>query len=295
MSQRRVTLSRAAPGERIRAAAPRLLAASGAVVLLALLLVPMFGLLLSASPAELWAGLQHPAVAPALWLSARTSFTALALVTLLGTPLAYWLAKTRSAAAELVSLAIDLPIVVPPAVVGIALLFSFGQRGLLGPALAAIGWRIPFSSSAVVLAQIVVSAPFYLQSAATAFRKVDADAMIVARTLGASAPRAFLRVAVPIALPGLLSGAALSWARSLGEFGATLVFAGSLPGVTQTMPLAIYTTLESDVRAALGLSVLLAAVAIALLFVLRVGPRHFLRRGGQSPRRLLERGRSGAD
>jgi molybdate transport system permease protein len=295
MSQRRVTLSRAAPGERIRAAAPRLLAASGAVVLLALLLVPMFGLLLSASPAELWAGLQHPAVAPALWLSARTSFTALALVTLLGTPLAYWLAKTRSAAAELVSLAIDLPIVVPPAVVGIALLFSFGQRGLLGPALAAIGWRIPFSSSAVVLAQIVVSAPFYLQSAATAFRKVDADAMIVARTLGASAPRAFLRVAVPIALPGLLSGAALSWARSLGEFGATLVFAGSLPGVTQTMPLAIYTTLESDVRAALGLSVLLAAVAIALLLVLRVGPRHFLRRGGQSPRRLLERGRSGAD
>jgi molybdate transport system permease protein len=270
--------TRAAPRERVRAAAPHLLATSGALLLLAILLVPMLGLLLSASPAELWAGLKHPAVAPALWLSARTSFVALALVTLLGTPLAYWLAKTRSATAELVSLAIDLPIVVPPAVVGIALLVSFGQRGLVGPALAALGWRIPFSSSAVVLAQIVVSAPFYLQSAATAFRKVDVDSMIVARTLGASAPMAFARVAVPIALPGLLSGAALCWARSLGEFGATLVFAGSLSGVTQTMPLAIYATLESDVRAALALSVLLAAVAIALLFTLRVGPLWFLAR-----------------
>jgi molybdate transport system permease protein len=278
---------RAAPRERVRAAAPRLLATSGALLLLATLLVPMLGLLLSASPAELWAGLKHPAVVPALWLSARTSFVALALVTLLGTPLAYWLAKTRSAAAELVSLAIDLPIVVPPAVVGIALLFTFGQRGLVGPAFAALGWRIPFSSSAVVLAQIVVSAPFYLQSAATAFRKVDVDSMIVARTLGASAPMAFARVAVPIALPGLLSGAALCWARSLGEFGATLVFAGSLSGVTQTMPLAIYATLESDVRAALALSVLLAAVAIALLFTLRIGPLWFLARRRPSGHRSL--------
>jgi len=270
---------RLAARERVRSAAPQLLAAGGALLLLAVLLIPMLGLLLSASPAELWAGLKHPAVTPALWLSARTSFLALAIVTLLGTPLAYWLAKTRSALAELVSLAIDLPVVVPPAVVGIALLTSFGQRGVLGPALAALGWRIPFSTSAVVLAQIVVSAPFYLQSAATAFRKVDLDSMLVARTLGASAPMAFARVAVPIALPGLMSGAALCWARSLGEFGATLVFAGNLSGVTQTMPLAIYATLESDVRAALGLSVLLAAVAVVLLVSLRVGPRWFLARG----------------
>lgn len=243
------------------------------MLLLGILLVPMLGLLLSASPAELWAGLSHPAVAPALWLSARTSSIALALVVVLGTPLAYWLAKAKSTSAEIVSLAIDLPIVVPPAVVGIALLSTFGQRGLFGPALAGLGWRIPFSTGAVVLAQIVVSAPFYLQSAATAFRKVDVDSMLVARTLGASGPSAFARVAVPIALPGLVSGAALCWARSLGEFGATLVFAGNLSGVTQTMPLAIYATLESDVRAALGLSVLLAAVALALLFSLRVGPR----------------------
>jgi molybdate transport system permease protein len=263
--------------ERARAATARVLATSAALLLLCLLSLPMLGLLLSASPAELWAGWQHPAVAPALWLSARTSFVALGVVVALGTPLAYWLARSRGGRAALVALVIDLPIVVPPAVVGIALLSTFGQRGLLGPGLSLLGVRIPFSTSAVVLAQIVVSAPFYVQSAATAFRKVDVDSMLVARTLGASATMAFTRVAIPIALPGLSSGAALCWARSLGEFGATLVFAGNLSGVTQTMPLAIYATLESDVRAALALSVLLSAVAISSLFVLRVGPR-WLRR-----------------
>jgi molybdate transport system permease protein len=245
------------------------------VALLGLLLVPMLGLLLSASPAALWAGWQHPAVGPALWLSARTSLTALGVVLVLGTPLAYWLAKTHSPLSELVSLCIDLPIVVPPAVVGIALLQTFGQRGLLGPLLLALGWRVSFSTSAVVLAQLVVSAPFYVQAAANAFRKVDLDSMLVARTLGASSMMAFTRVAIPIALPGLLSGAALCWARSLGEFGATLVFAGNLSSVTQTMPLAIYTTLESDVRAALALSVLLCGVALLLLLSLRIGPRLF--------------------
>lgn len=281
-----VTRSLAARPERAQTALPQRLAAGGALLLLAVLLLPLLGLLLSASPAELWTGLQHPAVAPALWLSLRTSLLSLGVVALLGTPLAYWLAKTRSAAAGVVSLAIELPVVLPPAVVGIALLSSFGQRGLLGPALAALGWRVPFTTGAVVLAQIVVSAPFYLQAAATAFRKVDLDSMLVARTLGASAWGAFSRVALPIALPGLVSGAALGWARSLGEFGATLVFAGNLSGVTQTMPLAIYTTLESDVRAALGLSVLLAAVAVALLIALRLGPRWLLgrgRAGGRSP------------
>jgi molybdate transport system permease protein len=266
--------------ERARATVWRAASTSGALLLLILLLLPMLGLLLSASPAELWAGWQHPSVLPALRLSARTSFLALLVVVVLGTPLAYWLARSRSASSELVNLVIDLPVVVPPAVVGIALLQTFGQRGLLGPTLQSLGWHIPFSTSAVVLAQSVVSAPFYVQSAATAFRKVDLDSMLVARTLGASASMAFARVAVPIALPGLLGGGALAWARSLGEFGATLVFAGNLSGVTQTMPLAIYTTLESDVRAALALSVLLAAVAIALLCALRLAPRAF----GRGPR-----------
>jgi molybdate transport system permease protein len=268
--------------QQAHAALFRAVSTSAALLLLILLLLPMLGLLVSASPAELWAGWRHPSVLPALWLSARTSFLALLVVVALGTPLAYWLARSRSAGSELVALVIDLPVVVPPAVVGIALLQTFGQRGLLGPTLQSLGWHIPFSTSAVVLAQCVVSAPFYVQSAATAFRKVDIDSMLVARTLGASARMAFARVAVPIALPGLLGGAALSWARSLGEFGATLVFAGNLSGVTQTMPLAIYTTLESDVRAALALSVLLAAVAITLLCALRLGPRAF----GRGPQQL---------
>jgi molybdate transport system permease protein len=167
---------------------------------------------------------------------------------------------------------VDLPIVLPPAVVGIALLETFGRSGLVGPVLVALGIQIPFTTLAVVLAQVVVSAPFYVQAAAAAFRRVDADLLIVARTLGQTQRGAFLRVAVPIALPGLIGGAALAWARALGEFGATLLFAGNLPGTTQTMPLAIYAALESDVRVAVALSLVLAAVAVFLLLALRLAP-----------------------
>jgi molybdate transport system permease protein len=136
-----------------------------------------------------------------------------------------------------------------------------------------LGVQIPFTTIAVVLAQIVVSAPFYIQAAAAAFRRVDPDLLLVGRTLGQSSSGAFFRVAVPLALPGLISGAALSWARALGEFGATLLFAGNLTGTTQTMPLAIYMALESDVRVALALSLVLAAVSVLLLFGLRLAPR----------------------
>jgi molybdate transport system permease protein len=169
-----------------------------------------------------------------------------------------------------------LPVVIPPAVLGVALLETFGRRGLLGGALDGLGLALPFSTAAVVVAQIVVSAPFYVQAASSAFRRVDADLLLVARTLGASPAGAFVRVGVPLALPGLLGGAALCWARALGEFGATLLFAGNLPGTTQTMPLAIYATLESDLRAATSLSVALAAIAVSLLLVLRAAPRLLL-------------------
>ena len=124
-----------------------------------------------------------------------------------------------------------------------------------------------------MLAQVVVSAPFYIQAAAAAFRRIDPDLLLVGRTLGQSPSGAFFRIAVPLALPGLISGAALSWARALGEFGATLLFAGNLTGTTQTMPLAIYMALESDVRVALALSLVLAAVSVLLLFGLRLAPR----------------------
>ena len=168
-----------------------------------------------------------------------------------------------------------LPIVIPPAVLGVGLLQAFGRSGVMGPLLVWLDLQIPFTTTAVVLTQVVVSAPFYVASAAIAFRRVDVDLVLVARTLGASPATAFFRVAVPVAATGLLGGAALAYARSVGEFGATLLFAGNLPGSTQTMPLAIYMTLESDVRAALAISLLMTAIAVALLFAIRLGPRAF--------------------
>ncbi|MFW6198358.1 MAG: molybdate ABC transporter permease subunit, partial [Acidobacteriota bacterium] len=212
-----------------------------AVVLVVLLALPLLALALSASPADIRAGASDPLFAPALWLSLRTTLLSLGLTVLTGTPLAWWLATSSSRLSRAVELVVDLPIVIPPAVIGVALLQAFGRAGLLGPTLGAVGITVPFTESAVLLAQIVVSAPFFVQAAANAFRKVEPDLLIVARTLGASPSAAFFRVAVPVALPGLVVGASRAWARSLGEFGATLLFAGNMPGTTQTMPLAIYT------------------------------------------------------
>lgn len=244
-----------------------------AAPILLLLVVPLIALALASSAADLAVGVGSPLFAPALWLSARTTAVSLALVVATGTPLAWWLATGSGRGTRVVEALVDLPIVVPPAVVGIALLETFGRSGLFGAQLGALGIQVPFTTLAVVLAQVVVSAPFYVQAAAAAFRRVEPDLLIVARTLGQSQRGAFLRVAVPIALPGLVGGAALAWARALGEFGATLLFAGNLPGTTQTMPLAIYAALESDVRVAVALSLVLAAVAVLLLLALRAAPR----------------------
>jgi len=238
----------------------------------ALLVLPFFALAIASSPSELADSVRDPLFVQALWLSARTTVVSVAIVIVTGTPLAWWLASTRGGWTRVVELLVDLPVVMPPAVVGIALLETFGRRGLLGGLLGTLGVQVPFTPLAVVLAQVVVSAPFYVEAAAAAFRRVDRDLLIVARTLGQSPSGAFLRVAVPLALPGLVGGAALSWARALGEFGATLLFAGNLPGTTQTMPLAIYMALESDVRVAVALSLVLGAVSVVLLFALRAAP-----------------------
>ena len=251
---------------------PRWPTALVAVPILTLLVLPMIALALVASPADLAEAVRNPLFAPALRLSARTTLTSLALVVLMGTPLAWWLGRSSSRVAGVVEVLVDLPIVVPPAVVGIALLQTFGRQGLFGGLLDDLGLQIPFTTTAVVMAQLVVSAPFYIQAAASAFRSVDEDLLIVARTLGQSPWGAFFRVALPMALPGVIVGAALAWARALGEFGATLLFAGNLPGTTQTMPLAIYMALESDVRVAIALALVLAVTALALLLVLRAAP-----------------------
>ncbi len=249
-------------------------------ILVVVLALPLGALLLSASVDDLKAGASSPLFAPALWLSLRTSALSLVLTVLGGTPLAWWLATSSSRTARGVELVVDLPIVIPPAVIGVALLQTFGRRGLLGPALGGVGVSLPFTEGAVLLAQIVVSAPFFVQAAANAFRKVEIDLMIVARTLGASPGAAFFRVAVPVALPGLVVGASLAWARALGEFGATLLFAGNMPGRTQTMPLAIVTALESDVRVAVVFSLVLAALGGVLLLGLRLLPAAWAAFGG---------------
>lgn len=240
--------------------------------MVSLLVVPVVGLALASSPGDLRDAVGDPLFLPALALSARTSFTSLGLVVVLGTPLAWWLGRSRSVAARAVEVLVELPIVLPPAVVGIALLYTLGRNGPFGGLFDLLGWQIPFTTTAVVVAQVVVAAPFFVQASASAFRAVDPDLLLVARTLGASPAGAFLRVALPAALPGIVVGGALAWARALGEFGATLLFAGNLPGTTQTMPLAIYMALESDVRVALALALALAGTALLLLFVLRSVP-----------------------
>ncbi len=240
--------------------------------LVALLALPLAALFLSASLADVQAGISSPLFVPALWLSLRTTALSLLITILCGTPLAWWFATSTSRFTRAIELVVDLPIVIPPAVVGVALLQTFGRRGLLGPALDTVGIGVPFTESAVVIAQVVVSAPFFVQAGANAFRKVEPDLLIVARTLGASSSAAFFRIAIPVALPGLIVGASLAWARALGEFGATLLFAGSLPGKTQTMPLAIFAALESNVQVAIVFSLVLAALGGALLLALRLVP-----------------------
>lgn len=263
-------------------------------LLLALLAIPLLALAVSASPAALAEGASDRLFLPALRLSLQTTAVSVAVTVLTGTPLAWWLATSRSWAVRVVDLVVDLPIVIPPAVVGVALLLAFGRRGLLGPLLGELGVTIPFTVAAVVMAQVIVSAPFYVQAAANAFRKVEPDMLVVGRTLGASPAAAFFRIAVPVALPGLVAGAALAWARALGEFGATLLFAGNLSGRTQTMPLAIYAALESDIRVAAALSLVLAGLGILLLFTLRVLPTLWAGAEGARVRRQ-ERDRAGPE
>jgi len=232
----------------------------------------------TATRAELAAGLAHPLVGPALRLSLETTFASLAIIVGLGTPFAWTLARARGRWARVVETCAQLPIVIPPAVAGVALLLAFGRRGLLAGWLYPVGWAAPFTTAAVVMAQVFVSAPFYVQAAVSAFRRLDERLVVVARTFGASPARVLFRLGLPLAAPSLVAGAAMSWARALGEFGATLMFAGNLEGRTQTLPLAIYAALESDLRAAQALSIVLVVVALVVLVFVRLASA----RGGEA-------------
>lgn len=238
-------------------------------VMAAVLALPVVALLVSALSPQLWPLLLAPAVADALKVSAVTTSAALSLTLLLGTPTAFLLARTTFPGKAWLESFLDLPLVLPPVVAGVALLLVFGRTGWLGAPLELAGINLAFSPGGVVLAQFFTSAPFYIRSARAGFSVTDTDVEAAAQVDGAGRAQTFWRITFPLSLPFLLEGAILAWARSLGEFGATLLFAGSLQGQTQTVPLAIYAALESDLAPALVLSGLMVLLAFGILLLLR--------------------------
>ncbi len=234
-----------------------------------LLVLPVLALVLRAPFPQLLARLGQPMALDALRLSLETSVCAAALVVVLGTPLAYVLATREFRGKRVLEALVDLPMVLPPTVAGVGLLLAFGRAGLAGRALGVFGISIPFTTTAVVLAEAFIAAPFFVGAATAGFRGVERRYLDAAMTLRASPSAVFFRVMLPLAMPSVLAGATMGWARALGEFGATITFAGNLPGVTQTMPLAVYVALQTDLGAAITLSVLLVVLSFAVLLAVR--------------------------
>jgi molybdate transport system permease protein len=232
---------------------------------LTFLTLPIVAIFLDSSPARLIDALGEPAARDALWLSLRTTAIALAIILLVGTPAAYLLATRSFRGKPLVVTLVELPLVLPPAVAGIALLAAVGPSGILGGAVEAAGVELALETAGVVVALTFVASPFYLRQAMAAFASVDRTLLDASRTLGASEARSFIRVMIPSAMPGLTAGTALALGRALGEFGATLMFAGSFQGITQTVPLAIYDRFSTEFHSALALSAVLVGVSAAIL------------------------------
>ncbi|MDP9419628.1 MAG: ABC transporter permease [Actinomycetota bacterium] len=241
--------------------------AASAVAFVAL---PLLALAQRAPWRELGSLLVRPAVADALRLSMVTAAATTGVSLLLGVPLAWVLARVEFPGRSLVRALVTLPMVLPPVVGGVALLFALGRRGLVGQWLdAQLGVLLPFSTAGVVVAQTFVAMPFLVITVEAALRGVDRRYEEVAATLGASPWTAFRRITLPLVAPGIAAGALLCWARALGEFGATITFAGNLQGRTQTLPLAVFGALESDRDAAVALSLVLVALSLVVLVVLR--------------------------
>jgi molybdate transport system permease protein len=241
-----------------------------ALVLVIVLLLPMIALITQGTSRDALRVLLLPATLQALWLSLSTSTIALVVVVLFGTPLSYLLSRSKAPLIESIQTLVQLPVVLPPAVAGVALLSAFGQQGFLGPVLDILGLRVVFSTGAIVLTAVFVAGPLYVQGAINAFSSIDEELFWVARSMGARSLRIFWKVALPLARPALISAGLLCGARALGEFGATLMFAGNLPGRTQTMPLLIYTAMENDFAQARTLSLVLLLLS-ALLLTLSLG------------------------
>ena len=240
------------------------------VVSLSFLLLPIVAIFAELSLSELRDGLTSDVALDALRVTAETNLIAMALILGFGTPTAYLLATRRFRGKALLVTLVELPLVLPPAVAGIGLLAAFGRLGLLGGSLETLGIDIAFTKVAVVLAVTFVASPFYVRTAIAAFEGVDADLVSASRTLGAGPGRTFARVALPLASGGLGAGAALAFARGLGEFGATIMFAGSLQGVTQTLSLAVYQEFDVAFDTALAIGALLVVASALVLFTAKV-------------------------
>lgn len=235
--------------------------------MLIFLSLPILALFLRISPANLVENLRQPDVLQAIGLSLGTTLISTLIIILAGTPLAYSHSRGQFRFSRLVDTLIDLPLVLPPAVAGVALLMAFGRRGILGGVLADLGLHIAFTPIAVIIVQVFVAAPFYIKSATLGFSNIDLELEQSAALDGASSPQIFRFLTIPLSWSALLGGSVMSWARALGEFGATIIFAGNFPGRTQTMPLAIYIGFELDLDIALTLSVILILLSFTALFI----------------------------
>ena len=236
--------------------------------------LPIIALLARAAQQEnLWGAVTGDLALTALRLSVITSVISIGVVTVIGTPIAFALARSGHWVARIVDALVELPIVLPPVVAGVAMLMAFGRSGLVGGLLHDAGLDIPFTTTAVVFAQIFVAAPFYIRSAKLGFQSVTRDYEDVSQTLGMSPLSTFRQITLPLAAPAIITGLGLSWARALSEFGATMMFAGNLLGETQTMPLAIMTAMETSLDSALALSALLLAVSVLALAALTLASR----------------------
>ena len=252
----------------------RTLTTVGAIVLIAsvtlYLALPVVALFFRTTPELFISSLCDPAVTSALWLSLSTSVISLGIVILVGTPFAYVHSRNTYPGKMIVDTLIDLPLVLPPAVAGMALLVLYGRVGLVGRYLDMFGITLAFTTLAVIMAQIFVASPFYLRQAKSLFEQLDPSYEQAALTLGASPLRTFVLITLPLTAGGLVSGAVMTFGRALGEFGATIMFAGNLPGVTQTMPLAVYVNMSGDHHAGITIAILLVLISFAIMIAVRL-------------------------
>jgi molybdate transport system permease protein len=245
-----------------------------ALPLVLLFLIPIFMLFVRTSPQAVLTNIGQTTLLQAIGISLRTTLASLGLILLLGTPLAYWMGRYQFRYKKALDTLIDLPTVLPPSVAGLALLMTFGRRGPIGAWLGGMGIEVAFSTAAVVIAQTFIAAPFYVRAATLGFASIDAEIEQAAQLDGASRWQIFRYVILPLSRFALLSGGVMSWARALGEFGATILFAGNFPGRTQTMPTAIYLAFETNLDSALILSVILVTIAFFSLLLIKLLVSH---------------------